>query len=209
MFLNEGDLSDRVLLLPGQKKFAPDCNRGSRKISATTPPPPHWIWPAYGGPEKFLLLPPPPHWIWPAYGDPEKFLLLPPPPHWIWPACGDHGKVAPPKQKSWLRRWQWSVAWQEDANETEGKCSQNCGQTSSVVWCGDLGNNERTISMTRSKWDEDAEMDVRKDRPISEMNTLEGQQEWCKRQWKLQKTYWSCSVCVFVIVRITVCVPYK
>ena len=30
------------------------------------------------------------------------------------------------------------------AGETEGKCLQNCGQTSSVVWCRDLGNNERT-----------------------------------------------------------------
>ena len=36
-------------------------------------------------------------------------------------------------------------------SETEGKGLQNCGQTSSVVWCRDLGNNERTRSTTRSK----------------------------------------------------------
>ena len=40
----------------------------------------------------------------------------------------------------------------------------NFGQTSSVVWCRDLGNNERTRSTTRSKWDEDAEMDERSDK---------------------------------------------
>ena len=33
----------------------------------------------------------------------------------------------------------------------KGKGLQNCGQTSSVVWCTDLGNNERTRSTTRSK----------------------------------------------------------
>ena len=48
------------------------------------------------------------------------------------------------------------------ASETEGKGLQNCGQTSSVVWY--LGNNERTRSTTRSKWDEDAKMDVRSDK---------------------------------------------
>ena len=31
------------------------------------------------------------------------------------------------------------------------KSLQNCGQTSSVVWCSDLGNNERTRRSTRSK----------------------------------------------------------
>ena len=59
-----------------------------------------------------------------------------------------------------LEEMQWSVVWQEDASETEGKGLQNCGQTSSVVWCSDQGNNERTRSTPRSKWDEDAEMDV-------------------------------------------------
>ena len=49
-------------------------------------------------------------------------------------------------------------------SETEGKGLQNSGQTSSVVWCRDLGNNERTRSTTRSKWDEDAKMDVRSDK---------------------------------------------
>ena len=48
--------------------------------------------------------------------------------------------------------------------ETEGKGLQNCGQTSSVVWCRDLRNNERTRSMTRSKLYEEAEMDVRSDK---------------------------------------------
>ena len=33
----------------------------------------------------------------------------------------------------------------------KGKVTQNCGQTSYVVWCRDLGNNERTRSTTRSK----------------------------------------------------------
>ena len=50
-----------------------------------------------------------------------------------------------------LEKMQWSVVRQEDASETEGKCLQNCGQTSSVVWCRDLGNNEGTRSMNRSK----------------------------------------------------------
>ena len=40
------------------------------------------------------------------------------------------------------------------------KASETEGQNSSVVWCRDLGNNERTRSTTRSKWDEDAKMDV-------------------------------------------------
>ena len=39
----------------------------------------------------------------------------------------------------------------EDASETEGKGLQNWGQTSSVVWCIDLGNNEETRSTTISK----------------------------------------------------------
>ena len=30
---------------------------------------------------------------------------------------------------------QWNVVRQEDGSETEGKGLQNCGQTSSVVWC--------------------------------------------------------------------------
>ena len=33
-----------------------------------------------------------------------------------------------------------------------------------VVWCRDLGNKEGTRSTTRSKCDEDAEMDVRSDK---------------------------------------------
>ena len=53
-----------------------------------------------------------------------------------------------------------SVVCQEGAIEAEGDGIQNCG-TSSVVWCRDLGNNEMTRSTTRSKRDEDAEMDVR------------------------------------------------
>ena len=60
-----------------------------------------------------------------------------------------------------LEEMQWSVVWQEDASETEGKSVQNCGQTISVVWCGDLGSNVGTRSTTRSKGDEDAEMDLR------------------------------------------------
>ena len=46
----------------------------------------------------------------------------------------------------------------------EGKGLQNCGQTSFVEWCSDLGNNKRTRSMTRSKGVEDAEVDVRSDK---------------------------------------------
>ena len=52
-----------------------------------------------------------------------------------------------------LEEMQWSVVGQEDASETEGKGLQN------------MGNNERTRSTTRSsKWDDDAEMDVRSDK---------------------------------------------
>ena len=50
-----------------------------------------------------------------------------------------------------LEKMQWSVVRQEDASETEGKCLQNCGQTSSVVWGRDLGNNEGTRSTTRDQ----------------------------------------------------------
>ena len=48
-------------------------------------------------------------------------------------------------------------------SESEWKGLQNCGQTSSVVWCRDLGNNDMTRSTTISKLGEDAEMDVRSD----------------------------------------------
>ena len=52
---------------------------------------------------------------------------------------------------------QWSVVWQEDASETEGKGLQNFGQTSRVVqiWATTRGH---------------------------EMNTLEGQEKWRKTQ---------------------------
>ena len=63
-----------------------------------------------------------------------------------------------------LEEMQWSVVWQEDASEAEGEGLQNCGQTSSAVWCRGMGNNEETRSTTRRKWDEDAEMDVRSDK---------------------------------------------
>ena len=59
-----------------------------------------------------------------------------------------------------LEEMQWYVVRQEDASGTEGKSLKNCGQTSSVVWCRNLGNNERTRSTTRSKGGEYAEMDV-------------------------------------------------
>ena len=49
-----------------------------------------------------------------------------------------------------LEEMQCVVLRQEDASETEEEGLQNCGQTSSVVWCGDMGNNERTRSTTRS-----------------------------------------------------------
>ena len=41
---------------------------------------------------------------------------------------------------------------------------QNCCQPSSVACCRNLGNNERTRSTTRSKRDEDAEVDERSDK---------------------------------------------
>ena len=63
-----------------------------------------------------------------------------------------------------LEEMQWIVVRQEDASEAEGEGLQNCSQTSSVVWCRDLGNNERTRRTTRSKLDEYAEMDVRNDK---------------------------------------------
>ena len=52
-----------------------------------------------------------------------------------------------------LEEMQWSgcVVRKEDASETEGKCLPNYGQISSVVWCRDLGNDERTRSTTRSE----------------------------------------------------------
>ena len=63
-----------------------------------------------------------------------------------------------------LEEMQWSVVWQEDASEAEGEGLQNCGQTSSVVWCINLGDNKGSRSTTRSKCDEDAEVDVRSDK---------------------------------------------
>ena len=48
-----------------------------------------------------------------------------------------------------LEEMQWSVVRKEDASETEGKCLPNYGQISSVVWCRDMGNDERTRSTTR------------------------------------------------------------
>ena len=63
-----------------------------------------------------------------------------------------------------LEEIQWHVVWQEDDSEPEGKGLQNCGQTSFVVWCSDLGNNERTRSTTRRKLDEDDKMYVRSDK---------------------------------------------
>ena len=75
---------------------------------------------------------------------------------------------------------------QHITSETEGKCLQNCGRTSYVVWCGDLGNNGWTIIW--GSWDGCAE---RQGWIISEMNTLEGQQEWCNRPRKLQENDWS------------------
>ena len=63
-----------------------------------------------------------------------------------------------------LEEMQWIVVWQEDASEAEGDGLQYSGKTRYVVWCRDLGNNERTISTTRTKWDDDADMDVRSDK---------------------------------------------
>ena len=78
MFPNEGDLSDRVLLLPGQKNFAPDCNRGSRKISATTPPPTE-SGRLMGIPKNFCYYPPPPTESGRFMGIPKNFCYYPPP----------------------------------------------------------------------------------------------------------------------------------
>ena len=50
-----------------------------------------------------------------------------------------------------LEEMQWSVVRQEDASEAEGEGVHNCGQTSSAVWCRDMGNNEKTRTTTRSK----------------------------------------------------------
>ena len=46
---------------------------------------------------------------------------------------------------------QWRVVRHEYVSETEGKGLQNNGKISFVVWCRDLGNNERIRSTTRSK----------------------------------------------------------
>ena len=54
-------------------------------------------------PKNFCYYPPPPlnlAGLWRS----RKISGTTPPPHRIWSACGDHGKVAPPKKKSWLRR---------------------------------------------------------------------------------------------------------
>ena len=48
------------------------------------------------------------------------------------------------------KQWNYVGLRQEDASETKGKGLQNCDQTSCVVWCIDLGKNERTRSETRS-----------------------------------------------------------
>ena len=50
-----------------------------------------------------------------------------------------------------LEEMQWSVVRQEDASEAEEEGLQNCGQSSSVVWCRNLGDNKGTSSTTISK----------------------------------------------------------
>ena len=73
------------------------------------------------------------------------------------------------------------VVRKHDACESEGKGFQSCVQPSSLVWCRNLGNNERTRSPTRTnemimlRW-----MCGVTRRDQTEMNTLEGQ-KWCKR----------------------------
>ena len=76
-------------------------------------------------------------------------------------------------QQTFRREWVQHGETGRDAVECceKGGCQwnwrkglQHCGQTSSVVWCRALGNNKGTRSTTRSKWDEDAEMDVRNDK---------------------------------------------
>ena len=59
---------------------------------------------------------------------------------------------------------------QEDASETEGKGLQNYGQTSYAVWATTRGQEARAESRSGVR---------------SYMNTLEGQQESCKRPRKL------------------------
>ena len=70
-----------------------------------------------------------------------------------------HGNINFPESECSMEKvvyMQRSVVQQEDTNETEGKCSHNCCQTSYVVWCRDLetisghearlyGNEERIL----------------------------------------------------------------
>ena len=75
MFPNEGDLSDRDLLLPAKKILAPDCN-----------------------PEKCLLLPPPPTESGRLMGIPKKNSATTPPPPLNLAGLRRSWKSGPPPQ---------------------------------------------------------------------------------------------------------------
>ena len=76
---------------------------GEAKKILLLPPPPTESARLTAIPENLLLLPPPPTESARLTAIPENFCYYPPP-HRMWSASGDHGKLAPPKQKSWLRR---------------------------------------------------------------------------------------------------------
>ena len=112
-------------LLPSHEIWVAYGYGRSNKNSATTPPPPTESARLMAIPENFCYYPPPPTECDRLTAIPENFCYYPPPPplnvtglrrsrkisattpppHRIWSASGDHGKLAPPKKKSWLRRW--------------------------------------------------------------------------------------------------------
>ena len=62
-----------------------------------------------------------------------------------------------------LEEMQWSVVWQEDASEAEWEGLQHCGPAllyDAETWA----TTREQYCTTRSKWDEDAEIDVRSDK---------------------------------------------
>ena len=86
---NWGNLIDLDLLLPKNPKNSPPL-AGLRLWAKT---------------KNVCDYPPPPLNL-PGLRRSRKISATTPPPHRIWSASGDHGKLlAPPKKKSWLRRW--------------------------------------------------------------------------------------------------------
>ena len=97
---NWGHLIDLDLLLP--KKFSPPPRNVAGLWLWAKPknccyyPPPHWICPGYGDPEKLLLLPPPTESAR-LTAIPENFCYYPPPPNLV--GLRRSRKIGPPQKK--------------------------------------------------------------------------------------------------------------